>query len=1357
MKILPKYIFLLLILCCHFAAFPQIHDRFSNITVRDGLSHGWVNAIAQDRLGFMWFATNDGLNKYDGRSFQIFSKEPGNSNSLSSNFISILYIDKKDNLWIGSDIGLNIYNIETDEMSRLDLGGEYYISGIAQLDSQHMAFCSSTGMFVYNTISKQINRYFIDSNQIVSPINRFRAMVPYKDYILTFSGGGLYKFDIANYTFDLITPNNSKFNGDNVRTLHLQNEIMWIGNTGDGLFFLDLAKGFNIKRFNNPKLKQSTIFSIYQSNINEIVLGCENQGLIILNPNERYNKQPKVKQIYNEFEKTGGLINNSVYSIFKDVQNNLWFGTYNGISYQYGSGLIFGSIIKQSNNPNSLNNNMVNSIIESDDNIWVGTEKGIDIFTKTLKKDKHISYSNSKQNTLLGSAILAMEKDFYGNIWVGSWAGGIDIINTQGKIIYKIQDFPSNRNLSNNSIMAIAKDLEDNMWVGTMGNGIYVFSKDREIIKHFEFDFTDSKSLSNNWIKNIMVTASGEIWISTHVNLELYNSKTENFVHFPFSDSIPNSIAGNGVECITQDLNDNIWMGTPSGLSLFNRCDSSFTNYYKKHGLPNNYIQSLACDNNGILWIGTNSGLSKLNTNSLANLSFENYDVHDGLIGNIFVRRASYVTKNGRIFLGTRNGLIYFDPSKTQTNNYIPEIYITELYVNNKKIHPNDESNILSKNIIQTQAITLNFNQSNLSFGFAALNYVVPGKNQYKYKLEGFDNEWINLDNKQRASYTNIPHGNYTFKVIASNNSGLWNNIGTQIQIKIKPPWYRTKLAYIVFLTFIFLLILSYRHFIVAQTKLEAKLKLEQIEKDNLNNINRMKTRFFTNISHEFLTPLSLIISPLESIINSVEFNVDFFRKSINPIYKNAIRLQRLINQLLDISKIEGDHLKLKVSKGPINDFIYDIYMAFKSLADHKNIQFNYNSKIKNELFFFDSDKIEKILYNLISNAFKFTPEKGAISLNIDFDDVYLKLEVTDNGSGIDDNEKSKVFESFYRSISDEKNMIQGTGVGLSLVQGLVNVYGGKILLESKKGEGSTFIVLLPYKHKDFSESAISDKESKKITSIDLIDDFTYPDKQIEYANQSDTDLPKILIVEDNAELNGHLVEVLSKNYHTTSAFNGLQGFNLAKSLIPDIIVSDIVMPEMDGITLLKEIRNNENTSHIPIILLTTKVAIEDKIIGLESGADAYIPKPFNQKHLESSIANLILTRKKLKELYKKRIVIEPTQIEITSVDEKFIAKAIKIVEEQLSNPDFTVEVLGSEIGMSRVQLHRKLTGLLGMSASSFIREIKIKRAAELLVKGQLTVSEVMYEVNIKSRAYFIKCFKEKYGVLPTEYAKTGE
>jgi len=629
--------------------------------------------------------------------------------------------------------------------------------------------------------------------------------------------------------------------------------------------------------------------------------------------------------------------------------------------------------------------------------------------------------------------------------------------------------------------------------------------------------------------------------------------------------------------------------------------------------------------------------------------------------------------------------------------------------------------------------------------------------------LEGFEDEWNQAGNLRSATYTNLDHGDYVFRVRASNNSSVWNKDGIELKITIQRPWYRTYWAYAFYGLVILLIVLTYRRFILIRSHLKHELVLQGVEKDKIDQLGKMKSRFFTNISHEFRTPLTLILGPLDSLVSDINLK-ERTQEKLSIIQKNARRMLRLINQLLDISEMEADHLKLMVHKGDVVGFVRELASLFHWVAGQRRI--NYNITTGTEYFegYFDNDKVEKITYNLLANAFKYTPDGGTINLSMEIiekeadEGQQLQIVIKDSGVGISQEDQKKIFEHFYRSDRVAFSGKSGSGIGLALVRGLVRVYRGEISLDSQSGSGTRFTITLPLGREAFQDDEIGERKADEIPlTVDIYDLEHGTDERKESRAEDRKHKGKILLVEDNAEMRKHIADLLRESYQILEAENGMRALAICSDHSPDLILSDVRMPEMDGLELCRRIKSDQNLSHIPVLLLTAKARDEDRLEGVHEGADAFITKPFENELLRATIRNLLESRLKMKEKYSRSVVVEPTEISITSVDEKFLKKAISIVEENIANPDYSVDTFSKDIGMSRSNLHRKFVGLTGHSPSGFIRTLRMKRAALLLTKGQLTVSEILFEVGIKSRSYFTKSFKEQFGCSPTDFVRNSK
>jgi signal transduction histidine kinase/ligand-binding sensor domain-containing protein/CheY-like chemotaxis protein len=1348
---------------------------FKQIVAANELSQAWVTTIIQDHLGFMWFGTTDGLYRYDGYEFKVYRSMAGDQSTLIGNNISTIFIDKNGFIWIATTKGLCLYNRDRDCFIQKDNWPKIHISDIAE-DTKGRLYLGSYVGFYRFTPEKENFEYYIDSYQSSEIYNGNQTFYFTRSGSLLMNGDdGLYRFNEADNMIKPIFHGNNFVGYEMTAITEDHSGNLWIGFRDYGLFYVKKENLSSPIRLNLPAnhfLNTGTVLSIIESTDSTLWIGTENNGLVLMNLKKFYHSPQEIVQITGRISDPNTLSNNSIYALHEDVQKNIWIGTYSGLNFYNTANNNFHHQRYIAEDEGSLNNNIVNCFYEYNDQIWIATEKGINILNRKDGSYSYLTHKSNNPNSLSTNAIWALAKDDEDNFWIGTWAGGLNKYNPQnGRFTHfnHIENDPNS--ISSNNIFSIFIDKSGLLWIGTMGGGLNKYDPKTNKFTNYVHDNNDSSTISNDWVRQVYIDSKNRMWISTYTSLDIFKTTTGTFKHFYYNINNPDGISDIGAISILEDSKKHLWFGTESGLNLFNESDSSFIKYQVRDGLPGNTIHSILEDENGNIWTSTDMGISKfVNGSSLPKSpEFVNFDVRDGLQGNRFNSRSALETKDGCLFFGGKNGFNRFYPDQIAQNKYMPPIVITSLKVSNNEISPANDPSVLNKHISIADHFRLKYKQSVFSISFAALNYLIPEKNQYSYMLEGFEKTWNNVGSNRTATYTNLDPGEYIFKVKACNNSGIWNDPGVSLRITILPPWYRTIWAYLLYMMIIAGIVLLYRRLVIQRTQLQHQLELKNLEKEKLNQISQIKTRFFTNISHEFRTPLSLIISPVENLLSDISLKSKELEQ-LSIIQKNSRRLLRLINQLMDISKIESDHLKLKVEKADIVQYIGEIISLFRYLATQNKIDFTFKTNRESFICFFDTDKIEKICYNLIANAFKYTPQKGKVSVILEILNEpgekefngHICIRVKDNGIGISKEDQDKIFEQFYRADSNHNNIL-GSGIGLSLVQGLINVYRGKIKVVSEPEKGSEFIIYLPFEEKYFNSAEISRSDEKPRTvTMDIYDLEQYVEKKDELLQpagviDNDEDKTVILIVEDNDELRAHLTDKFSSLYQVYSASNGSEALSMVHTHFPEIIISDIKMPVMDGLELCKRLKSDESTSHIPVILLTAKAGNEDRYEGASVGADAYITKPFDTKVLIATVKNLIETRRQLREKYKRSLVIGPSDIEIASVDEKFIVKAIAVVEKFISDPDFSVDIFSREVGMSRSHLHRKLVGLTGFSPSGFIRTIRMKRAAKLLTKGKLTVSEILFEVGIKSRSYFTKSFKEQFGVVPTEYADNFE
>ncbi|MBN1118431.1 MAG: response regulator [Bacteroidales bacterium] len=1342
-----------------------------NYKVEDGLSQSWVLSIHQDYMGFMWFGTGDGLNQFDGYNFKVFKHNPRSNTSLKNNEVTSICEDNNNRLWIGTSTGICLYERATETFTSDSAWPENYITDFLVIGN-HILITSDVGLFQLDTKTKIIKRLNINGTPILDGIYLTSIDKDYYNNIWVGGHDGLYVIYDHFKNLKKIDYDSSKKTPQMVYissiTCDSDNNI-WAGTEINGLFRLKYKNLnsvlFEIESYQTIANKSGTlskgmIRTMLQDCNGNIWLAIENAGLDIINPNRTINGNAEIKNIAFDPKNEKGISSNSIHAIYEDSRGDLWFGTYGGgINFYNTAGENFRHIKSIPERKNSLINNNVNVFFELNSEIWIGTEGGLSVYNE--QKKQYTSFPNVTNNTHSNSsdAIWSITKDHDGNLWIGTWAGGVSKVNPD-KMFFRQMDIGRDMNPN---VFSVLEDSDNQIWIGTMGGGLVLYNPATKKNTVYRNDLNNPYSISNDWVRQVYNNSLNELWISTSSAVDLFDRKKQQFIHFFPNINDTNTISGKGAYVIFEDSKNNMWFGTDVGLNYFKRSDSSFVFYQETDGLPNNSVKGILEDDHGNLWISTNRGISKFeNAVDLpSNPVFQSFDLSDGLQGNEFNRRAAFKSSNGEMYFGGTNGYNVFHPDSLKKNETEPRVVLTNLLVSNKKVEPGKHAAI-AKHISMAGEIVLKYQQSVFTIEYAGLSFVNSYKNQYSYMLEGFDKGWNNVGTQRSATYTNLNPGEYIFKVKASNNDDIWNTTGASIKIIILPPWYRTSLAYFIYLIFILSLVLILRRLILMRTNLQHEIKLKQIEKEKLDEVHQVKTQFYTNISHEFRTPLTLIIGPLEKILSTTSFKPDVGQQ-FQVILKNARRMLRLINQFLDLSTIEAGYLKLSVHEGNIPRYIQAISDIFEYEAKQKKIIYNFESTHDTFLGWFDSDKIEKILYNLLSNAIKYTAENQTIKFMVQFnppDEVstkfpgYMEMWVKDTGIGISDEEKTQIFNRYYQAKSTSSSNAQGSGIGLSLVSGLVEKYGGNIEIKSSPGQGTSFYVRLPYMRNMFSEESIVNKSEEDYLS--KLENYYQPasDKeQIEGLKAGfDKTRSTLLVVEDNVDLLNYIADHFKKHFNVHEATNGEEGKAIALAKNPDIIVTDIMMPGIDGMELCKQLKQNEKTSHIPIIILTAKASDESHVEGLGTGADGFLSKPFNIDVLEARVRNLLDSRKKLKQAFSQKINIEPKDIAITSVDATFIQKAINLVEKHMADPDFSTDFMSKEIGMSRASLHRKLIALTDLPPSGFIRELRMKRAARLLVEGQRTVSEVLYEIGIRSRSYFTKSFKEAFGMSPTEY-----
>jgi len=938
-----------------------------------------------------------------------------------------------------------------------------------------------------------------------------------------------------------------------------------------------------------------------------------------------------------------------------------------------------------------------------------------------------------------------------------------------------------------------------NFWIGTFLGGLNYYNVKQRRFTHFKNDPTNLNSLTNNTVWALHEDRKGKIWIGTNGGLDCYNPVDKSFMHFNkrvnlesvhviSEDRDGNLYFGSAIDGLTvmtqeskvthvdqnarsifQDSKGRIWIGSEGndGLSQIDQKGNVLNNYRKEDGLPSNQILGILEDQSARLWLSTGQGLSMFDP---AKDSIKNYKTEDGIQGDKFYYGAFCKCSSGELLFGGQNGLTAFYPDRLMDNDHIPPIVITEFRIFNKQVLVGESFNgkpILERCISETEGIVVDYNQAVLTFDFVALNYANSSKNEYAYMLEGFETEWNYVGSTRSATYTNLDPDTYVLKVKGSNNDGLWNEAGTSLQITVTPPFTKTLFFRIFLILLIVVIVYLIIHFFVKREKLKNQLVIERVKSKELHKIDLMKFQFFTNISHEIRTPISLIVSPLTRIMNSSTSKAQIL-KDIEVVHRNAIRLGKLVDQLLDYRKLEAGKLKLELSRGNIVSFLENVLFMFKEMSNEKQVNLEFYSVLDQIQIYFDRDKIEKVIFNLLSNAFKHTPAGGtikvAVSLTYQMDQdqedhkanksgEYVQIVVQDTGSGIAEDRREKIFDRFYQVGAAENGgrSGSGSGIGLALSKELIKLHKGRISLKSQEGAGTELTILLPAVKSAPDKKASPGTPSETSVGEDRTDDQTSAEPM---KNLENVDAPIILILEDNTELLDFIRSIFEEEYMVLTAEDGETGLELARESIPDLIVSDVMMPKMDGIKLCKKVKEDFRTSHIPVVLLTALSSKQHEKEGILGGADEYITKPFDPSLLKIRVDQILATRRLLREKFSRENLLKPTETSQDSPDDKFLARLVAIVEENISDPEFGTVKISREVGVSRTQLYRKMSALTEMTVKEFIRSIRLKRAAQLIVTEQMNISEAAYSVGFLQVAYFRKCFKEMYGMTPTEFAK---
>lgn len=1332
---------------------------FTTYNTSHGLIHNLVEAITEDSEGNLWFSTYGGASKYNGVFFENFTTGQG----LPNNHVNRILVDSKGNIWLATRGGLSRYNPE-----KKDNGKSQFIN---YTDRQGL-----TGDYIGYIIEDQ------------------------KGYLWISGHRGIFRFKPG-----AVNPDETVFI-DYSEISGLKDEIVYcIAEDREGMLWFGTGKG--AVRFDPDNFEKGKSFiTTYTkddgliSNSIESILE-DREGNIWLGSEEGVSEFKKEDSSFVNYTSDQGLASNVVVCMVEDNTGSIWFGTKgSGLSRFDGK-----STIEYTDKQGLPGKTVFSATEDQNGNIWIGAEKsGLTKFTQghqDLKNGYFVNYSIN--HGLRDGSIMNMLVDKSGNLWFGS-GYGLSKFNNKS-----VTTWSMSQGLIANSVISLKEDSKGNIWFGTYEGGLSRFDG-----KSFK-NYTPEQGLVHNTVWNIHQDKTGAIWLATRGGLSRFDGV--NFINFTTAQGLPDNKLSIVTEDRNGSLLIGSWGGGVSiirkkwiemlGLNDVSQFEQNiFENYSTAHGLPNDVVYGILEDHDGNIIIGTSKGFTILkgglsaDGDKIAKEGVEHFNQLTGYpIKDVSNNYAMMIDSRGEVWAGTGDKLVRFDYKEVRRNAHAPQVMIQSIGINHENIswrslqraregyvhessqnipaYVHNELCVFGKQLSETERDTLiskfrrirfervspfnaipenlvlPYTHNTISFDFVGIETARPFLVRYQFMLEGSDRQWSPMSNKTTAEYSNLRQGTYTFKLKAKSPDGVWSE-PTSYSFRVLPPWWLTWWAILIYVILFVAALLGIRKYELNRITLRNQLKLEKVETETLRNLDQIKSHFFANISHEFRTPLTLILGQIESVMSS---GIDIKEKGkLQVANRNARRLLILINELLDLSKLEAGSMELKAARYNIVSFLKSLFYSFESLAVTKKIELGFVATTDHIPVLFDPDKMEKVFYNLMSNAFKFTPENGKIEVAIALDKNNLVvIRVKDTGCGIPEDRLKNIFDRFYQVDGSSTREHEGTGIGLALAKELVELHKGKLAVKSAVDIGSEFILTLPVEDNGLVNAG--EKTSSNGVSLTKTDPYGFGETELlveaDYPNLPAIEGRQIiLIVEDNDDVRSYIREQLEGEYQVNEARHGEEGVVMAEEKVPDLIITDVMMPKMDGYQFCNAIRINEKTSHIPLIMLTAKSALDDKIVGLESGVDAYITKPFSAKELKATVKNLIHQREQLRKRFSKSTVIRPAEVSTFSADQAFLGKTIKIIESNYGDDQFSVEMLAENVNMSLTQLNRKLNALIDQPPGQLIRSFRLQKAAELLEEKAGSVSEICFKVGFSDNAYFSRAFKKQFGVSPSEY-----
>ena len=1336
--------FCLIIISFHAAFAQSINDESvskrwlttKNYTIADGLPSKSTTATLQDKKGFIWVGTENGLCRFDGFNFKVFSKKIGDSTSITNNYINALCLDRQGRIWVATMDGLNLFDPLSETFKRFfhnekkpgSLSNNKVWSILCDRE-ETVWIGTDDGFNQYIPDRQQFRIYKPHPTRPGSMVGKSVNAIIQDDGNNLWLGnwsGGLNKFDKKSRLFTSFRQYhvNGEKNPNDIWSLsYASNGSIWVGTYWNGLFNFDV-KSSKFSKIQHPENETYSVFSIMPLDDRSLLIGGSN-GFY------RYGILSK------KWEKIGSIKNYANGESYKDMNGIVWINAVNGlykIDHQR-----YNLKIK----PLPFGNRGISSMLVGDSSIWFGTDNGL--FKVERKSGKTQLFTKSQAaNSFTSNNISDLYFGTNGILWILT-ENGFDSYDERKAVFTHHYHHSSIGNLFNEDVFRSILELDKGVYVLATDAGIKIFDRNKNKYQHFYNQPQNALSINNNHAYVLCKASDGRIWVGTYGGgVNIFDRKTGSFTQV----TTDNGLSSNVINKIFLDTKKNIWICTPDGLNMYNPRTKQFQGYSKREGFSSNIFKDIIEDSQGTIWLITENGISSLVP---ATSKVRNFDEADGFSVNAILGR------NGdSIFVAGSKGYIAFHPKQVTLNEGSPKVYITDFMVFSKSVLPK-QTGPLKENINTAKEIVLEYDQSVFSLEFVALNYADPMKIEYAYRLVGFDKKWNEVGNQRNATYTNLNPGVYRFEVKATNSDRTWNNEATTLIIRIRSPWYLTWWAYVIYTMLILLgagIYISYRR---KQEKLRYEIKIAHLESEKEKELNEKRSTFFTNISHEFRTPLTLIINPVKDLLHQDGRYLD--TRNMNIIYRNAKRLLGLVDQLLRYSKVDAQGDTLKTSGVNIVELVKEVYLCFDHQAKSNRIDYSFHSSSAAIQIIADREKLEIVIFNLLSNAFKFTPEGGKIGIDIKENDADVTIEVKDSGCGISPEAQEKIFNRFYQEPAKNRSFGGGFGIGLYLVKTFVELHGGKINCLSDAHSGTTFHVQILKGGNYISSSTIDtdvEQDPGFFKALDqhgleiaveqhdelLLNDFVSEERK------------SILIIDDNEEIASYLRQIFAKEYHILQAWNGESGLSIIHELLPDVVISDVMMNGIGGIELCQKVKEDESICHIPIVLLTANTSEEVKLKGIESGADDFISKPFDKNLLMARIAGILRSKNSLQNYFYSEITLNPNSLKISAEYKDFLKNCISIVERHIDDPDFNIKTLAEELGMSRENLYKRIKSISGHSSNSFIRFIRLRKAAEIFISTENTIRQTMYSVGMNDIKYFREQFKKVFLMNPSEYIK---